>query len=80
MPRKKRITETAAEERIRPLLMQWLSSMLLVKRRMSVLQVEISRNPAMELAQEERINLGFNSSSWRTGRRNMKKWRLPSGN
>lgn len=59
MPRKKRITETAAEERIRPLLMQWLSSMLLVKRRMSELQMEISRNSAMELAQEERINLGF---------------------
>ena len=59
MPRKKRITETAAEERIRPLLMQWLSSMLLVKRRMSVLQMEISRNSAMELAQEQRINLGF---------------------
>lgn len=59
MPRKKRITETAAEERIRPLLMQWLSSMLLVKRRMSELQMEISRNSAMELTQEQRINLGF---------------------
>lgn len=59
MPRKKRITEAAAEERIRPLLMQWLSSMLLVKRRMSELQMEISRNPAIELTQEERINLGF---------------------
>lgn len=58
MPRKKRITETAAEERIRPLLMQWLSSMLLVKRRMSVLQVEISRNSARELTQEQRIDLG----------------------
>ena len=59
MPRKKRITETAAEERIRPLLMQWLSSMLLVKRRMSELQMEISRNSAMELTQVQRINLGF---------------------
>ena len=59
MPRKKRITETAAEERIRPLLMQWLSSMLLVKRRMSELQMEISRNSARELTQEQRINLGF---------------------
>ena len=59
MPRKKQITETAAEERIRPLLMQWLSSMLLVKRRMSVLQMEISRNSVRELTREQRINLGF---------------------